>query len=177
MSRLEDKGLLPSAAEPFTTSDAAVLASPRRPPWRAKSWLVAPPALLTAAVVNIPFLYVFFRAFEHGLQAYFGTIWTASTLRLLGHTLLLVVGVVTLANLIAIPLAWLVVRTDLPARRFWAVAAALPLVFPSYVSALCLVAALGPRGYLQSWLGLESLPSLIYGYFGALLALALFTYP
>src|SRR5688500_19711183 len=32
-------------------------------------------------------------------------------------------------------LAWLTTRTDLPFRRFWAVAAALPLVYPSYIAA------------------------------------------
>ena len=57
---------------------------------------------------------------------------------------------------------------------------ALPLVLPSYVAAFSLVAVLGPRGYLQSWLeplGVTALPPLVYGYSGALLVLALFTYP
>ncbi len=137
----------------------------------------APLALTVAAIVNIPFVYVFLRAFERGLPAYFATIWSASTLQLMGNTLLLVVGVVLLANLIAVPFAWLVVRTDLPGRRIWAVLGALPLVFPSYVSALCLVAALGPRGYVQGWLGIQRMPAFVYGYSGATLALALFTYP
>ena len=43
------------------------------------------------------------------------------------------------------PLAWLVTRTDLPARRVWAAAAALPLVIPSYVAAFCLLGFFGPR--------------------------------
>ena len=58
--------------------------------------------------------------------------------------------------------------------------AAVPLVFPSYVSAFTLVAALGPRGYLAGWLaplGVERLPGFAVGYGGALLSLALFTYP
>ena len=118
-------------------------------PKRGAALRFAPLALTVAAIVNIPFVYVFLRAFERGLPAYFATIWSVSTLQLMGNTLLLVVGVVLLANLIAVPFAWLVVRTDLPGRRIWAVLGALPLVFPSYVSALCLVAALGPRGYVQ----------------------------
>ena len=142
-----------------------------------RAWRFAPLALAVAAIVNIPFVYVFLRAFERGFPAYFATVWSSSTFELMGNTLLLAAGVILLANLIAVPLAWLVVRTDLPGRRIWAVLGALPLVFPSYVSALCLVAALGPRGYLQGWLGLERLPALIYGYSGATLALALFTYP
>jgi len=88
--------------------------------------------------------------------------------------------VLALALSIAVPLAWLVARTDLPGRRFWAVVGALPLVFPSYVAAFSIVAVLGPRGFVRSWLapfGVERLPEIAYGYSGALLSLALFTYP
>ena len=103
-----------------------------------------------------------------------------STGRLLVDTTLLVAAVVTAAVALGVPLAWLVVRTDLPGRRFWAVAAALPLVIPSYVAALALQGALGPRGFLQALLerpfGVERIPE-IYGFPGALLALTLSTYP
>jgi iron(III) transport system permease protein len=54
--------------------------------------------------------------------------------------------------------------------------AALPLVIPSYVGALTIVAALGPRGLLRDMLGVGRLPE-ICGFFGAWLALSLFTYP
>ena len=57
---------------------------------------------------------------------------------------------------------------------------ALPLVVPSFVYALVAGTALGPRGLLQQALealfGVPELPS-IYGFPGALLALALLTYP
>jgi iron(III) transport system permease protein len=52
-------------------------------------------------------------------------------------------------------------------------------VFPSYVGAFTLLAALGPKGLLQGWLaplGVERLPD-IGGFPGAFLALTLFTYP
>lgn len=138
------------------------------------------PAVATALAVNVPFLYIFVRAFQGGWTSYLKSIWTPATLELLSRTVLLVVGVVTVAVLLAVPLAWLVVRTDLPGRRAWAVLGALPLVFPSYVAALSLVALAGPRGYVQAWLeplGVERLPALVYGYPGALVALAFFTYP
>jgi iron(III) transport system permease protein len=81
---------------------------------------------------------------------------------------------------VGVPLAWLVTRTDLPGRRVWAVAAALPLVVPSYVAALVLLAAFGPRGLLQGLLegpfGVERVPE-IYGLPGAVVALTLSTYP
>jgi iron(III) transport system permease protein len=101
-------------------------------------------------------------------------------LEVIGQTVLLVGAVTALAAAVGVPLAWLVTRTDLPGRRFWAVAAALPLVIPSYVAALVLLAAFGPRGLLQQVLegpfGVERVPE-IYGFPGALLALALSTYP
>ena len=148
--------------------------APRAP---AVLWI---PAVATAAMVGVPLLYVFVRAADRGLSGYFGTILAASTLRLLPTTLALALGVMALALTIAVPLAWLVTRTDLPGRRVWAVLGAMPLVFPSYVAAFSLVAVLGPRGYLQRLLeplGVQRLPDIAYGYSGALLALGLFTYP
>jgi len=140
-------------------------------------WL---PAILTAAAVSLPLLYIFFHTLDRGPALYAEALFSPLALRLLGRTLALVVGVLILTWAIALPMAWLVVRTDLPGRGFWAMIGALPLVFPSYVSAFTLVAALGPRGYLRVWLsgfGVERLPDWIYGYSGALLVLGLFTYP
>ena len=70
-------------------------------------------------------------------------------------------------------------RTDLPLRRVWAVLSVLPLVFPSFVGALAYLAATGPRGTLQRFLGplgVDSVPQ-ITGFEGAFLALTLFSYP
>ena len=65
---------------------------------------------------------------------------------------------------VALPLAWLTVRTDLPLARTWGVLLALPLVIPSYVAGFAVVVALGPRGMLQGFLepliGLERLPDI-----------------
>ena len=90
-------------------------------------------------------------------------------------------GAVTLAaSAIGIPLAWLVVRSDLPGRRVWSVVLSLPLVIPSYVGAFALLAAFGPRGMLQEALegpfGITQLPD-IAGFPGAFISLTLFTYP
>ncbi|HUF18919.1 MAG TPA: iron ABC transporter permease [Thermoanaerobaculia bacterium] len=142
--------------------------------------LVVIPSILTAAIVAIPLLYIFRRGFERGLDAYLALVLSAATAELLVDTMLLVGGVVTVSLAIAIPMAWLVARTDVPMRRFLAVAGALPLVFPSYIAAFTLVAVAGPRGYLQGWVqrfGVERIPEVAYGYSGAVLALAPFIYP
>ena len=100
---------------------------------------------------------------------------TSRTLGLITRSLGLAAAVTVAAIAIAIPLAWLTVRSDLPGRRAWATLATLPLVIPSYIGAYLFVSALGPRGALADLLGIR-LPS-IYGFAGAFLVLTLFTYP
>ena len=147
------------------------------PPRRAR-----PPALLAAAglaavaLLALPLVYLVLRAAG-------GDAWDVLLSDNLAHVVwetgVLVVVVTASALAVGVPLAWLVVRTDLPGRRLWATAAALPLVVPSYVAALVLLAAFGPRGLLQRLLeplGVERVPDL-YGLPGAWLALTLSTYP
>jgi iron(III) transport system permease protein len=136
--------------------------------------LLVVPALATTAFVLLPLGYLVMRA--AGGSGAGQVLWRRRTVELVWSTGLLVAGVTAAAVIVAVPLAWLVTRTDLPGRRLWAVAAAVPLVIPSYVAALCLLGAFGPRGLLRDALGVERLPD-IAGYWGALLALTLATYP
>jgi len=114
------------------------------------------------------------------LQEALDTVWRERTLRLVLRSAGLAASVTAGALALALPLAWLTARTDLPARRTWSVLTMLPLVIPSYIGAYLMVSALGPRGLVQGLLegplGVERLPS-IYGFPGALLTLVLFTYP
>lgn len=131
--------------------------------------------LLVAACAAIPLIYLGAVVAED-IDGAIATIAELDTLFVALRSVALTAAVAISALALALPLAWLTVRTDLPARRLWATAAALPLVIPSYVGAYLLVAALGPNGMLQDALGVESLPS-IYGFFGAWLSLTLFTFP
>ncbi|MER3485172.1 MAG: hypothetical protein C4345_03535 [Chloroflexota bacterium] len=137
------------------------------------------PALLVALVTLVPVLYLVLRASEAGIDIWH-LLWRERTAYVLKNTVMLAAGVSLAASAIAVPMAWLTTRSDLPGRRFWATIAPLPLVIPSYVGALTIVAALGPRGFLQSALerpfGIERLPE-IYGFWGAWLTLTVFTYP
>ena len=129
---------------------------------------------LVVALLLLPLAYLVIRVADGGRA--FEIIGEASTWRLVWNTVLLAVGVVTASVLVGVPLAWLVTRTDLPARRVWAAAAALPLVIPSYVAAFCLLGFFGERGLLADALAVESLPE-VKGYWGSLVALTLATYP
>ena len=151
---------------------AAAAERRRRPP---AGLVVA--ALVVAALVCLPLAYLLIRAGEGGA---WDVLTRGRTLELVARTVLLVIAVTAATVAIGVPLAWLVTRTDLPGRRVWAVALALPLVIPSYVVALALLAAFGAGGLLQDFLeapfGIESVPD-ITGFPGAFLALTLATYP
>lgn len=133
------------------------------------------PAILVAAAMLVPAVYLVVAASERSAAEIVAQVTSASTLRLLGRTLLLAVSVTSASVLLAIPLAWLTVRTDLPGRRFFAVAVALPLVIPTYVGAFALVAAFARGGLVENWFGVV-MPS-PYGFWGAFVALTLFTFP
>jgi iron(III) transport system permease protein len=135
-------------------------------------------ALLVIALVAVTPLYLVVRASEATASSW-NLILRGRTLTLAANTIALAASVTAATTVIGVAAAWLAVRSDLPGRRVWATLYALPLVFPSYVGAFALLAALGPRGLLQGWLepmGVESLPD-IAGFPGAFLALTLFTYP
>lgn len=135
--------------------------------------------LVIAAAALVPLVYLVIRSAQAGWDGIWEVVSAPRTLQLLRDTLALTVAVTASAVALAVPLAWLTVRTDLPGRRVFTVLSALPLAIPTYVGGFAFVAFAGPRGTLQSWLeplGVDRLPS-IYGFWGAWLVLTLFTYP
>ncbi|MFB6283553.1 MAG: ABC transporter permease [Halobacteria archaeon] len=136
-------------------------------------------AALIAILVVSPLAWLVLRTFEVDGDRLVELLLLNSTLTVFINSIWLVLGVTGLSLLLGVPLAYLTVRTNLPYRRFWTVALALPLGIPSYVGAFAFTSAFGPRGRLQDILagfGIESLPS-VYGYPGALLVMTLYTYP
>lgn len=154
---------------------------PAKTAWRLPSlraafgvWL---PALLVVGAMLLPVVYLVLRAWQ--AENALALIFRASTLQTIARSLGLAAGVTLAAVSLAVPLAWLTTRSDLPLRRLWAVLTALPVVIPSYVGAYLLASTLGPRGALQAWLeplGVTRLPA-IYGFPGALFILTILSYP
>jgi iron(III) transport system permease protein len=135
------------------------------------------PAALLAAGTLLPVAYLVLRAL--GADDALGLLVRPRTGQVLVRSLVLAFSVAGASTLLAVPLAWLTLRTDLPARRLWSVLTVLPLVVPSYVGGFAVIGALGPRGLFQQLLaplGVERLPE-IYGFTGAWLTLTLFSYP
>ena len=135
---------------------------------RGPGLLLAGLGVAVVALACLPLAYLLLRALGGGAQAW-EVLARPRTLELLLRTMALVLATSASALALGVPAAWLVARTDLPGRRAWAVLLALPLVLPSYVLALALLAVSGPGGAL----GLPRLE----GFPGSLAALALATYP
>lgn len=144
---------------------------------KAPAWLWVAAALAGAAAL-LPVVYLGVRTAGAGSEAW-DLIMRARTAQVLGRSLLLVLTVSVFSTLVAVPVAWLTARTDLPLRRALLVAAVLPLAVPSYVMATVVIEAFGPKGVLQGLLepfGLHRMPS-VYGLRGATLVVVLVTYP
>ena len=82
----------------------------RRPPTA-----LALAACGVVALLLLPLAYLVIRVADGGGRA-LDVLWDPSTLHLVVNTVLLVVGVVASAVVVAVPTAWLVTRTDLPGR-------------------------------------------------------------
>lgn len=168
---------VPSSIVEVEVPDASAVgpgpaSAPRRrhgAPW----WLWAA-SILVLVPVGLPVVMLLVRLIEASDSAW-ATLASMRTLQLLIRTLLFTVAVTAAAAVIGVLGAWLVTRTDVPWRRFWGVAFALPLVVPSYVIAMVLLSATGPRGLIADVTGIAT-PHLI-GFPGAWLALTIATYP
>jgi iron(III) transport system permease protein len=133
--------------------------------------------LVTAAVLLSP-AYLVLRAAGEGSDIW-GALTSSTTIDALLRTVFLATTVTATCAAIAVPLAWLTVRTDLPLRGLWSVLLALPLAVPTFVGAYIVVSALGSGGLLQDLLepfGVERLPS-IYGFKGAWFTISILSYP
>ena len=103
------------------------------------------PAIAVAGAALLPLAYLVVRTFGGGSETW-DVLFRLRVLEILGRTVLLVAGVAAGSIALAVPLAWLTVRTNLPLRNLWAVLTALPLVIPSYIGALSSCPPWGPRG-------------------------------
>jgi iron(III) transport system permease protein len=141
--------------------------------WRA----LGATALAVALTVPfaLPFAYLLVRNGQD-----LGGLWSAlSDDRLVGpllRSLALGISVALAAAVLGTSAAWLVARTQLRGRRIWALLLCLPLVIPSFVGAVALIAAFAPGGLVEDLLGIGWLPE-VSGFRGAFIVLTLLTYP
>src|SRR5690606_25068066 len=80
-------------------------------------WYLWLPAALVVVGVLVPLGYLVVRAFDAEAEVLASLVFRARNLRLLGNTAALTAAVLALTTALALPLAWLVTRTDLGGRR------------------------------------------------------------
>jgi iron(III) transport system permease protein len=123
----------------------------------------------------LPLYYLLLRAFQADPETVWRLLMRPRTGQLLLNTAALTAGVLGLCTVIALPLAWLVSRTDLPGRRVVNFLAVLPLAVPGYVMAYALIGLSGNFGFMNQVFGV-TLPR-PQGWWGATLALSLYCFP
>ena len=105
-------------------------------------WLLTLPI---AAFLLLPLAFVLQQASSAGAQTALDLLRLPHVGELLRNTLELVAIVPPLCAVIGAGAAWLLERTDIPARRLWAVVLALPLAVPEFVNGYALGRARRPR--------------------------------
>jgi iron(III) transport system permease protein len=125
-----------------------------------------PTALLTAsalvaAVLALPLVFLLVEAHGAGVQTVRDLIFRSLTGQLLWNTVRLTTVVTVLTGVIGTAAAWCVERTDLPAKRIWAVLVVVPLAIPDFVVTF----------------GWNSLWTWVTGFRGAVVVMTLALYP
>ncbi len=163
-------------------TQAAPIALTSPAPTAARGWLAQAGVIALLAGVGLlilpPLLYLAASAVQAGSL---GAVSIGSLGGLVFTTLSLATLATTWAMMLALPLAWLVVRTDLPFRNPCRWLAVVPLAIPSYIGAMAYIALLGPVGSVNAWFttltGSQQQWINIYGFWGGVFVLGLFTYP
>ena len=141
-------------------------------------WILIP-SLIAAVVCITPLIYLVNRVAGSDSDIW---VWLIrpKTVNIFARSVFLAITVTMLSAVIAVPIAWLTIRTNLPYRKLWSVLTFLPLVIPSYVGAYILISFSGNGGLLHEtariFFGVGSVPTM-YGYYGSLLPLSLLKYP
>lgn len=149
----------------------------RRGAHGAPVWVVIAAGSVVIAAM-LPVVYLFIRGIDGG-ETTWDFLTRPQSMKVIWRTVTVIFTVTLFSLIVAVPSAWLTMRTNMPFRKVLAVVLSLPLVVPSFVMATTLIEALGPKGSLQELLepfGVERMPS-IYGLPGATLVLVLMTYP
>lgn len=129
-------------------------------------------------LIAVPLCYVAINVLSSPKE-FIEYIFEQKTLILAWNTILLAFSVTLASIFIAVPLAIITIRSNLPLKKFVRVFLCIPLVFPSYIYGFLFILLFGPKGALYEVLkpiGIEQLPEL-YGFWGAFFCLTLLSYP
>ena len=109
---------------------------------------------LLILIVGVPVLMVVLMSLRTGfpgeggpltLQNFFDVYADAGTYAVLGNTLLFALGSVAVALLFAIPLSWLLMRTDIPFKKTFYVLLTVGILIPVFLRTIAWILLLSPR--------------------------------
>ncbi|MDL5598721.1 iron ABC transporter permease [Bacillus subtilis] len=165
-----------SPTQGVLTNPAGGEAAPPRSPPRHWHW----PAFAAACLVVLPLL-VLLLAWQDVDREIWAHLWDTQLPRLLGNSLVLVLGVGTGVTLLGVSLAWLVALCEFPGRRWLDWALMLPFAIPAYVLAFVFIGLFDFAGPVQSalreWFGSGVRLPRVRSTGGVILVLSLVFYP
>ncbi|MBC9252743.1 iron ABC transporter permease [Pseudomonas alcaligenes] len=139
-----------------------------------------PISFAIAALVLLP-LSVLLLSWQQIDQEIWAHLWATQMPRLLGNTLVLVLGVSCGVTLLGVSLAWLTSLCEFPGRRWLDWALMLPFAIPAYVLAFVFIGLFDFSGPLQSllreWFGMGIRLPRVRSTGGVIIVLVLVFYP
>ena len=90
-------------------------------------------AVLVSLVTLLPLGFIIWITIQTGWTTAFALVFRPRVGELIVNTMLLELGAIPLAIVLAVVLAWLVERTDLPGARLWSALAVAPLAIPAFI--------------------------------------------
>jgi iron(III) transport system permease protein len=139
-----------------------------------------PIAFAVALLVLLPLSVLLFSWHEVDRQIW-AHLWQTQLMRLIGNTLMLVLGVGIGVTLLGVSLAWLTSLCEFPGRRWLDWALMLPFAIPAYVLAFVFVGLLDFAGPVQSlmreWFGADLRLPRVRSTGGVITVLILVFYP
>ncbi len=117
---------------------------------------------LLIVIVGVPMLMVVLMSLRTGfpgeggpltLQNFVEVYADVGTYEVLGNTLLFAIGSVTVTLLFAVPLSWLLMRTDIPFKKTFYVLLTVGILIPVFLRTIAWILLLSPRiGLFNQWL-------------------------
>jgi iron(III) transport system permease protein len=126
------------------------------------SFFTAGLLVLLILIVGVPLLMVVLMSLRTGfpgeggpltLQNFADVYADVDTYEVLGNTLLFALGSVAVALVFAVPLSWLLMRTDIPLKKTFYVLLTVGILIPVFLRTIAWILLLSPRiGLLNRWL-------------------------
>ncbi|MTH33779.1 sulfate ABC transporter permease subunit CysW [Paracoccus limosus] len=119
--------------------------------------LIGLAVVLTAIIVVVPLVFIFWRAFAQGWASYLGNITDAQTLHAIWLTALVAVIVVPVNIAFGIAAAWAITRFRFPGRKLLVTLIEIPFSISPIIAGICYLLLYGRQGLWGPWLAAHDL--------------------